>query len=193
MELASRGYAVTGVDLSPTLLDHARHRARAAHVEVTWQEHDMREPAGHGAFDAAINLFNAFGYLEADAEDQRALDAIATALAPGGVLIQEVGHRDAQIRDFRPADVHDLDDRLALVEQRHLDLRSSRMRVDYLLLEDDRVAVRRSHELRLYGLSELQAMHARAGLHVEAVYGGLDGGELELDDPYVVLCSRRAG
>lgn len=193
IELAARGYQVTGVDRSAVLLDHARRRADAAGVHVEWRAMDMREPAGRGRFDAAINLFSSFGYLEDDAEDQRALDAIATALVPGGVLVQEIGHRDAQIRDLRPADVHQLDGGLVLVEQRRLDLRSSRLTVDYVVLQDDRVVARRRHRLRLYALTELRAMHARAGLHVESVYGGLDGVELDLDDAYVVLVSRRTG
>lgn len=193
IELASRGFEVTGLDLSGVLLEHARRRADAAGVRVTWRESDMREPQGEAEFDAAINLYSSFGYLEDSAEDQRALDAVARALVPGGVVVQEIAHRDAEIRDLRPADVHELEDGLLLVERRTLDLRSSRMKVDYTLIEGDRVVLRRRHVLRLYSLPELEELHARAGLHVEAVYGGLDGGELELDDPAVVLVSRRGG
>lgn len=192
VEFARRGYDVTGVDLSAALLDRARLRADEAGVTVRWCEQDMREPV-EGDFDLAVNLFNAFGYLESDADDQRALDAVAASLRPGGVFVQEVGNREAQIRDTRPADVHRIDERLVLIEEREIDLRSSRLRVDYTYVEGDRVVDRRHHLLRLYTLTELEAMHEAAGLQVEVIRGGWDGEDLGPDDFFVVLRSRRVG
>ena len=192
VEFARRGHEVTGVDLSTTLLSHARQRAAEAGVEVTWLHQDMRVPVD-GDYDLAVNLFNAFGYLESEHEDQRVLDTVAAALRPGGVFIQEISNREAQIRDPRSAEVHRIDERLTLIEEREIDLRSSRLRVDYTYVEGDRVTGRRHHVLRLYTLTELVAMHEAAGLHVEVVRGGWDGSALALDDFYVVLRSRRTG
>lgn len=190
VELAARGFDVTGIDLSAPLLERARRRAADAGVSVTWIEQDMRAPA-RGPFDLAVNLFNAFGYLEDEYQDQRVLDAVATALRPGGVFVQEVGNREAQIRDPRTADLHRIDEHLTLVEERDIDLRGSLLRVDYTYLEDDRVTRRRHHVLRLYTLTELVAMHAAAGLRVEVVSGDWAGAPLGLDDFFVVLRSRR--
>ena len=193
VDLARRGFIVTGLDLSPVLLRRARTAAAAAGVDVTWREQDMREPID-GRFDAAINLFNAFGYLENETEDLRALQAVSTALVAGGVFVQEFGNREAQIRDFHPSDVHRFDDGLMLIEERRLELRRSRLHVRYTFLEaEGTVSGSRTHVLRLYSLTELIALHESAGLHVEAVYGGLDGDELRLDDPYVALRSRKRG
>lgn len=191
VEFARRGHRVTGVDLSAPLLARARERADEAGVGVTWLHQDMRAPV-EGPYDLAVNLFNAFGYLETEDEDGRALEAVATALRPGGVFVQEVGNREAQIRDPRTADVHRIDEQLTLIEEREFDLRSSRLRVDYTYVEDERITGRRHHVLRLYTLTELMAMHEAAGLQVEAVRGGWDGAELELDDAFVVIRSRRA-
>src|SRR3979490_3319069 len=43
IELARRGYDVTGVDLSTYMLGVARERAEASGVEVRWLAGDMRE------------------------------------------------------------------------------------------------------------------------------------------------------
>ena len=193
IELARRGYAVTGLDLSGELLDAARDRAAQAGVDVTWLRQDMREPAPGPPHDLVLNLFNAFGYLPSDADDAQALAAMAGALAPGGTLVMEVGNREAQIRDDRPAEVHRIDDHLELVERREIDLRTSRLHVEYLYVEDERVARRRHHVVRLYTLTELVALHAAVGLTVEAVHGGLDGSDLGVDDFFVVLQSRMPG
>src|SRR5215472_2918927 len=64
--LAQRGYRVTGLDLSASHLALARQAAAAEGVAVTWVEADMRA-LPPGPFDAVINLFSAFGYLESDA------------------------------------------------------------------------------------------------------------------------------
>jgi hypothetical protein len=44
----------------------------------------------------------------------------------------------------------------------------------------------REHAMRLYALTELEAMLGRAGLELLAVHGDLDGGPLELDSSFLV-------
>ena len=56
IELARRGFQVTGVDRSGFLLLKAKERARAAEVEVEWVEEDMRTFERPEAFDLAINI-----------------------------------------------------------------------------------------------------------------------------------------
>ena len=51
----------------------------------------------------------------------------------------------------------------------------------------------REHTIRLYALTELEAMLGRAGLELLAVHGDLDGGPLELDSSFLVTLSGRAG
>src|SRR5207237_4588127 len=62
IELARRGYEVTGMDLSPFLIELARERARAAGVRVRWLTGDMRQPIPDAKFDLILNLFTSFGY-----------------------------------------------------------------------------------------------------------------------------------
>src|SRR4051794_8353314 len=98
--LAGAGYAVTGVDRSPALLDAARARAQDAGAAPTFAQADYRElPFGDEAFDAALNLFTSIGYL-GDEEDTRALAEIRRVLRPGGHLVVDVMHRDAVARGF---------------------------------------------------------------------------------------------
>lgn len=60
--LAVLGYRMTGLDLSETLLGHARDRAAEAGVDVEWVRADMRSIPWAGRFDAVINMFTAFSY-----------------------------------------------------------------------------------------------------------------------------------
>lgn len=59
IELAKRGYSVTGVDLSEAMLKRAREKARAAGVEVNFIKADARALPFHNEFDLAIMLCEA--------------------------------------------------------------------------------------------------------------------------------------
>src|SRR5690606_12128167 len=72
--LAQAGYTVTGVDASGPLLAIARAAAAEAGVSVEFVEADLREFSTERSFDAAINMFTAFGYFEDDAENLRVLN-----------------------------------------------------------------------------------------------------------------------
>src|SRR5690242_2740481 len=90
IELARRGYEVTGVDLSPFLLNVAETRAREADVTVRWQLGDMRDVLDGEPFDLIINLFTSFGYFAEAADDRLVVRTAAAMLEPGGRFLLEV-------------------------------------------------------------------------------------------------------
>jgi SAM-dependent methyltransferase len=192
--LAQLGYRVTGLDLSRPLLARAAAAAAGAGLTVGLVAADMRRlPFADGSFDAVLNLFNAFGYLEDEAQDELVLAEVARVLAPGGRFLQELANREALVRGWHDSDVARHDDGLVVLQERDLDLRTSRDQVRYTLLHPDGRRTTSEVSIRLYTLTELEAMLGRAGLELLAVGGDLDGGPLELDSSFVVTLSGRAG
>jgi 2-polyprenyl-3-methyl-5-hydroxy-6-metoxy-1,4-benzoquinol methylase len=61
LDLARRGFAVTGVDRTRDLLEEARRLADADGLAVELVEQDMRAFRRPGAFDAAISMLTSFG------------------------------------------------------------------------------------------------------------------------------------
>ena len=60
---------------------------------------DMRRlPFADASFDAVLNLFHAFGYLEDETQDELVLAEVARVLAPGGRFLLEVANREALVR-----------------------------------------------------------------------------------------------
>jgi SAM-dependent methyltransferase len=92
LELARRGYRVSGVDLSADLLGAARSASAREGLPVEWVPGDMRNlpQAWSGTFDGAYCAGNAFGYFD-DAGNQAFLAAVARALRPGGRFVLESG------------------------------------------------------------------------------------------------------
>ncbi len=73
LELARRGFHVTGLDLRPRSLELARVAAEGEGLEVEWIRADMREIPPGRRFDAVVNVFTAFGYFDDEPENQRVL------------------------------------------------------------------------------------------------------------------------
>src|SRR6202043_313652 len=86
IELARRGYRVTGIDLSDEFLAAAR-----AELDADWRSGDMRElELEASAFDGAFCFGNSFGYLDHSGVESF-LSALAVALKPGAKLVIETG------------------------------------------------------------------------------------------------------
>lgn len=180
IELARRGFAVTGVDAAQTQLQRAREKAAAAGVAVEWVRQDVRELAVGGPFDAALNLFLSFGYFETDDEHLAMLSGIARALRPGGKFLMEFWNREYEIRYFDRYQVERTGDVLEVEEWEFDHLRGRLNWTNTAFFPDGR---RQSwwHSIRAYTVVEMVALFARAGLDVDGVFGGMDGRPYSLE------------
>jgi 2-polyprenyl-3-methyl-5-hydroxy-6-metoxy-1,4-benzoquinol methylase len=83
--LASKGYEVLGVDLSPTAIEKAQRKARDRGVPVAFAVHDVLELERLGlTFDTVIDsgVFHTFP----DEERSAFVRSLASVMLPGGVL-----------------------------------------------------------------------------------------------------------
>ena len=88
VELARRGYRVTGIDLSPSQLAKAREKAQAAGVDVDFRVADARALDFRNEFDLVQMICEgAFPLMGTDEENFAILKGAARALKPGGKLI----------------------------------------------------------------------------------------------------------
>jgi SAM-dependent methyltransferase len=193
LELARRGMRVTGVDLSPRSLQLARDAAGEEGLDVELVESDLRDLPWDGEFDAAINLFTSFGYLPEQAEDERALAAIARALRPGGGFLIDVINPTALFRGYRAQAWEELDGGVLFIQHHEYDHLRGRNLSTWTFVRPDGERSEIRHSLRVYSAAELTAMLGRAGLEVDGSWGGFDGAKLDLDSWRLVLRSRKSG
>ena len=91
VELARRGYEVTGVDITKDYIDAANDQAARESLEVTFICDDIRNIDVTGEFDVVINVADgAIGYLEDDEENLKIFDRISNALKPGGKHFMDI-------------------------------------------------------------------------------------------------------
>ena len=88
LELARRGYAVTGVDLSESMLHQAQ--AKAARIpnasQPSWVHGDARTFKASGPYDAAIMMFAVIGYLTSNEDVLQGLGNIRSHLKAGALF-----------------------------------------------------------------------------------------------------------
>lgn len=88
IELAKRGYHVTGIDLSASQLKRAREKAKEQGVEIDFQKQDARNLPFDGVFDLAIMLCEGgFSLMETDEMNFEILKNATKALKSKGRLI----------------------------------------------------------------------------------------------------------
>ncbi len=78
------GFDVTGLDLSPQSIQHARQFENA---RLHFYEHDMRQIFAEKEFDIILNLFTSFGYFETEEENIKAFQSAARNLKKGGFFV----------------------------------------------------------------------------------------------------------
>lgn len=92
IELSHRGHAVTGIDISPHMLEAARQKTKflqsVAHTPL-FLEGDARTftARDHGKFDVAVMMFAVLGYLGSNTNVLDALKNIRAHLAEGGIFV----------------------------------------------------------------------------------------------------------
>ena len=80
---ARSGARVTGLDLTPELLEAARANSRTAAVEIDWHEGDVEQlPFDAGAFDVVVSQF---GHMFAP-RPEAAIGEMLRVLKPGGTI-----------------------------------------------------------------------------------------------------------
>ena len=86
VELAKRGYKVTGIDLSESQL--ARAKAKAQNLQIDFQKHDARKLPFENEYDLAIMLCEgAFPLMETDEMNYEILRNATNSLKAAGKLI----------------------------------------------------------------------------------------------------------
>ena len=193
LDLARRGFRITGVDLSPRSLEFAREAAHRESLDIEFVERDARELDFDAEFDAAINLFTSvIGYFEDDADNQAVVDRVARALVPGGSFLVDTINGFALGSGYRESMWNELESGGVMLHRGSFDLLTGRNEVTWTFIREDGGRSELTHSLRVYTPHELARMFELAGLTVAGSWGGFDGQELGFDTWRLILRGNKA-
>ncbi len=171
MELAGKGYQVTGLDLSLPLLIRAADAARRSGLTVNFSHGDMREMTNEDEFDGAYCTFTSYGYFDDDTNRKVAAN-LARAIKPGGRLLIDVVNRDYLVRDL-PTRVWWQGEGCVVLEEVDFNYFSSRLQVQRSIIFEDGRQAEQEISIRAYSLHEIGKVLHHAGFRVTEISGGL--------------------
>lgn len=191
IELARRGYEVTGLDNNSFFLDEATKAANRAQVIINYIKSDMRQIPFENEFDMVINLFTSFGYLENDEEDEKVIAQIAKALKTGGKFVIDFVNRDEIMKTFRDRNWKPMADDSMVIVERKFDMISSKNYEKRIRIWNDGRREEINRSLRLYTLTELIKMCAKYGLIFETVYGDYESNSVTVGSNRYILITQK--
>lgn len=177
--LAERGYDVTGIDIGPAVVRHARRSARERGVTHRCRFHvgDIRDLRGvGGGFDACLLIYHV---LEAfpPRDQMRILRAAAACLEPGADLILEMrpepDHPPGRISNWDVVESSLLSDRphLLLTDSLYEPQRHTYILREIAVFDDGRTAVQQT-TAAFTPLRRIGSLLLRAGFRLIATYDG---------------------
>jgi SAM-dependent methyltransferase len=189
IELARRGYAVTGIDSSAAMIAAARDRAAAAAVSPEFHQVAGESFQAESAFDAAICLFTTLGQISREGENSALVERVYDALVPGGFFVVETPQRSWVTQHLKK------EERFG-AGQRYTDVTRSYSEKDQTVTEVFEVVsgdTTKRYLLRycLYSHTELTAMLENAGFSVLGSFGDYGGNPLGPECPTMVVIVRK--
>ncbi len=186
-ELSRRGYKVTGIDSSPTMLALARE----ADHGVEFLERDMRELQYDGDFDGAICWGTSFGYFD-DALNKTVIEQLRNAVRPNGMLLVDVVNRDYVMRS-QPNLIWFEGEGCVCLEESDFNAITSRLHVKRTTVLSDGRQIESPYSMRLYSVHELgQVLHTK-GFRAKRVSGhpATPGVFFGSDSPRIIMAAER--
>jgi SAM-dependent methyltransferase len=189
VELARRGFRVTGVDRTRLYLQRAIRQAREETLDIEFVREDMRRFRRPGAFEAAINLFTSFGYFPDPADDRSVAENVHASLKPGGAFVLDLMGKEVLARIFRERDWH-REEGFVVMEERWVRQSWSWIESRWTILRAGRrTEIDLSH--RLYSAVELEGLLLAVGFGSVEIYGDLDGRPYDQNARRLVAVARR--
>lgn len=189
VELALRGWELTGVDITASYLAAAKESADAASVALELVQEDVRNFRRPGQYDLALNLYTSFGYFEDPADDLLFARNALSSLRPGGAFVIETLGKEIAVRDFTEGEWFDRGPYTVLTEYEVVDAWAG-LRNRWILIDGAR-RTERSFVQRLYAATELRRLLLDAGFSAVELYGDWDGRPYGRDAVNLIALGRK--
>ena len=191
VELAERGYAVVGYDLSLHQLALAADVAQERNQKLNLMQGDMREMAFDAVFDGIYCWNTTFGYFEEE-KNVAVAERIFNALKPGGTFLVDVINRDF-VTMQQPSSVWFEGDSAVCMDDMTVDFIASRLRVKRSVMLDDGRTRECPYSIRLYSLHELGKLLHDVGFRVAEASGdpSTPGVFMGQNAPRIIILAQR--
>ena len=187
LQLANRGFDVTGIDLSSSSISEAMKFEQS---NLHFFEHDMRLPFWINFFDYAFNFFTSFGYFKTKREDNNAIRSMAQALKPNGILVMDylnVHYTEKNIIHLTKKEVDSVDFTITKWHDEQFFYKK-------ILIEDNNIHETFSfiETVSKYKLNDFTSLFQSNGLKIINVYGSYQFEQYdEINSPRLIIFAQK--
>jgi cyclopropane fatty-acyl-phospholipid synthase-like methyltransferase len=189
LELAARGFQVTGVDLSRDFLAAAHQAAAQRALQARFEERDMRDLPWREEFDGAFTFGNSFGYL-GDQGDGEFLAAVGRALKPGARLVMDTKCAEMVFPNFIRAKQHYEFGDISTDMHDHYDPVHARVDTEYIFSRGEKRETKWATE-RIYTFCEIRTSLESSGFEDVKGYGSMALEPLEIGSKRLFVAATR--
>lgn len=176
LELARRGYKVTGVDRTPYLLDIAIRQAEKESLTVEFILDDMASFVRPQGFDLVISMFTSIGYHANEQQNKKVFANIFESLRDGGSAVFQTMGKERLASIFLPVTLTELEDGSLVVQQHKVTEDWTRIANRWIVVKDGN-AREYAFEHTIYSGRELRNILLEVGFESVDLYGNLSGDE----------------
>ena len=165
VELAKRGYDVTGVDLCPQFIKEARTIALPEDAKCKFVEGDMRSlPFSDGTYSVCVNMFLSFGFFHDD-DNLLVLKEFRRVLSKGGRLLihSDVNPERVDAGRYTDRSIRTLRDGGTLRIDERFDEQSRRLNGEWSISYNNGELLSQEYSVRIYSHDEMKDLLKEAG------------------------------
>jgi SAM-dependent methyltransferase len=199
-EARRRGVDAYGIDLSPRMIERCREKLTSSDRERVWVE-DAVTLRTERQFALVVAPFRVLSHVPEPADQLRLLDAVHTALEPGGRFIFDLYVPNLKLLLEGLPEMCDFDGEHApgkrlrrFVSSAPADLARQANHVRMSFVWDEEDGEHRGaweFDMRFFFRFELEHLVARSRLELEAIYGDFEDGSLTPESREYVVVGRR--
>lgn len=195
LELARRGFDVTGVDITPDYVKYANEQAKRDGLNARFICSDIRDMTFENKFDVVLNMADgAIGYLENDEENLKIFAVISKALKSGGKHFMDIMNGDYAITHF-PCKLWDAGEKCLTLS--NFEWNADTKTLIYGQLDFPygvplpQPIMEEGNTIRLYSLAEIKEIFSRLEMSVCESYADFSGTPSSENQIQLMVCSRK--
>lgn len=174
MELVKMGYACTGIDMSPMMIELAREQVKEAGVELALSVEDIRSFRSEKKYDGVISLFHVMSYQNENSDILSAFQSARSVLESGGIFLFDVWYGPGVLSDAPAVRVKEAEDerfRLVRIARPAMYDTKNIVDVNYEIFIIDKKTgkvkvVHETHKMRYFFRPELEFLLKEAGFEL---------------------------
>lgn len=190
LELARRGYEVTGIDITGKYLEEAREKANKEGLKTEFVQADIREFKRDNFYDACLNFYTSFGYSEDENENMKAIENVHSSLKPKGKFLLDVMGREVLDEIYAQEDIWRIEDGY-FQEERNIREDVGMLESRWKLIKDDGEVREHKFMYKLYTEEELSHLLREVGFKEIDIYGSLTGARYDEDASRLIALAQK--